>query len=186
MKVLSVNNNLISNNRKNNTSFKSNLPNAYARHSLYIRDYWEDFTKQCMNENKLDKLSDLLRKLKSNFDKNVLALTVMYTQEFKPKELSIANYKFSLHRPLENIDQSGCINSSVDIKEKYYYDKAEEKDKLVSRTVNKDVETNEKESTADVLLKVLREIITPKTDCNQAIYGYKDTKEEHFLKDFRI
>ena len=53
------------------------------------------------------------------------------------------------------------------------------------RSTTDGIEATNDESITSVLLKTLREIVTPNTKCNRAIYGYNDNKEEHFLKDYR-
>ena len=66
---------------------------------------------------------------------------------------------------------------------KAYYDSNNEE--FAGRHISEDTDATEQDSLTDALLKVLRDIVTPDTPCNRSIYGEKDTKEEHFLKDFR-
>ena len=103
MRISAVQNNSIQNNSANKQNFKSKLPNAYCKYArLTERDFWGEFTQKCMQENKQDKLADLLRKLTSNFDKNVLALTAersyRYGSDIPSGKLVTDLYTFSLQK----------------------------------------------------------------------------------------
>ena len=187
MKISAVQNNSIQNNSANKQNFKSKLPNAYCKCArLTERDFWGEFTQKCMQENKQDKLADLLRKLTSNFDKNVLALTAersyRYGSDIPSGKLVTDSYTFSLQKSADKIDNQEAINSRIFVCDKYYDSNHED---FAGRYISEDTDATEQDSLTDALLKVLRDIVTPNTHCNRKIYGGKDTKEEHFLKDFR-
>lgn len=186
MRISVVQNNPMQNNSANKQSFKSKLPNAYCKYGLTVRDFWGEFAQKCMQENKQDKLAGLLQKLTSNFDKNVLALTTersyRYGSDIPSGELVTDTYIFSLQKPAEKIDEQKAINGRIFANDKYYDSNHED---FAGRYISEDTDATEQDSLTDALLKVLRDIVTPNTPCNRKIYGGKDTKEEHFLKDFR-
>ena len=182
MRILSVQNNSI----QQNTNFKSKLPSAYCNYGYTVRDFWGEFTQKCMQENKQDKLANLLQKLTSNFDKNVLALTAerscRYSSDFPSGKLVTDSYTFSLQKSADKIDNQEAINSRIFVFDKYYDSNHED---FAGRYITEETDATEQDSITDVLLKVLRDIVTPNTKCNRAIYGYNDNKAEHFLKDYR-
>ena len=89
---------------------------------------------------------------------------------------------FSLQKSADKIDNQEAINSGIFVVDKYYDSNHED---FAGRYISEDTDATEQDSLTDALLKVLRDIVTPNTHCNCKIYGGKDTKEEHFLKDFR-
>ena len=185
MRILAIQNN--DNSVQKNTNFKSKLPKYDCKYNISEIDYWKDFALNCMQENKLKELQGLLNKLTSNFDKNYLALTTKLTQQFGQNTKSGAKYtkeyQFSLHENGDVIDTGVRKNSKpvaiYDVYDDYVGNSFQ------YRTTTDGINANNEESITSVLLRTLREIVTPNTKCNRAIYGYNDNKAEHFLKDYR-
>ena len=185
MRILAIQNN--DNSVKKNTNFKSKLPKYDCKYDTAVSDYWGDFTRSCKQENKLDELINLLNKLNSNFDKNYLALTTKLTQQFgsnfKNGAKYTKEYQFSLHENGDVIDTCVRKNSMpvaiYDVYDDYVGNSFQ------YRATTDGIKANNEESITSVLLRTLREIVTPNTSCNRAIYGYKDTEAEHLLKDYR-
>lgn len=171
----------------NNTNFKSKLPKYDCKYNTSVSDYWKDFTWNCMQENKLEELQGLLNKLTSNFDKNYLALTTTLTQQFGQKTKTGAKYtkgyQFSLHDRGDVIDTCNRKNPCNVAIDDVYGDYVG--NEFLHRSTTDGIEATNDESITSVLLRTLREIVTPNTKCNRAIYGYNDNKVEHFLKDYR-
>ena len=175
MRILSVQNNSI----QQKTNFKSKLPSVNCFYEKGVKDYWPEFTKKCMDEGKADELHALLTILTSNFDKNYLALTTSIRQKYSIRNMEgskceVKIYKFGLHENGQIIDTSEPVNANILISH------------LEEKTSDGKLKNVKKKSLVDSLLEDLKNIITPKTQENIAIYGGNDTKEEQFLKEFRV
>ena len=159
MRISAVQNNSIHNNSANKQSFKSKLPSTYCKYGFTVRDFWGEFTQKCMQENKQDKLADLLRKLTSNFDKNVLALTAersyRYGSDIPSGKLVTDSYTFSLQKSADKIDNQEAINSRIFVFDKYYDSNHED---FAGRYITEDTDATEQDSLTDALLKVLHDI----------------------------
>ena len=175
-----------------NTSFKSKLPSVncvYNSKTIGTKDYWGEFAKNCMKENKTPGLQNLLVKLTSNFDKNFLSLTTSLVHKTGLKtpsgEIIGKYYQFTLHSNPKSLDLTKP-HSNVFIVDKFDSKWAYENNKIGSRYVSScDFDYDKNESITNVLLKTLKNIVTPNTKSNSEIYSGLDTKEENFLKDFR-
>lgn len=158
-------------------NFKSRLPKV----KLVKDDFWGEFTNNCIKENRLEELRGLLQSLTSNFDKNVLALR-KYSFKTNNQKSKVDVFNFSLHKKASTLDDTTQLSEEV-LVQNVYFDEAGTK--LKRREYTNGVQVIPNETTTSSLLRVLKEIVTPNTKCNKAIYGDNDNVAEHFLKDFR-
>lgn len=165
-------------------NFKSRLPKVSYVSKRVNDDFWGEFTNNCIKENKLEELKDLLHTLTSNFDKNVLALrkqSGLFTED-NGNRVKYDSYTFTLHNSEDKFDYHTQLSKEVGV-QNIYNDIAGTV--LKKRDLYNGVSAENNETTTTVLLRMLKEIVTPNTECNKAIYKDNDNAAEHFLKDFR-
>ena len=105
---------------------------------------------------------------------------------FPVENANIDSYKNGDEKKVFAFKVAGEISVNVFIVDKFDSKWAYENNKIGSRYVSScDFDYDKDESITNVLLKTLKNIVTPNTKSNSEIYSGLDTKEENFLKDFR-
>lgn len=188
MRINSISNHSYHQSHQNKISFKSKLPSIDATYNInplqaeVIPDYWPKLTENC-DPNQKTILEELLTKLSENFDNNILALS-----RVKAKNGDNDLYCFRLYKNTDELLKHAGSGSEFNKAKNYYnfqilIDKNSEGDYL-ARYGN--IVTNYgKCDKANVLLKVLSNIVKPNTSGYKAIYNSSNYYQEMFLKDYR-